>query len=105
MATRLLQWPPAKVIAVDVVPERLEVAKRFGASILINSREVNDVKAALLEATDGNGIDGSIDTTGRVEVVEALLQASAKGGCVVQVGVGQVRERPVRLGSCREQVY
>lgn len=92
MATRLLQWPPAKVIAVDVVQERLELAKKFGATIVINSRQVSDLKAALLEATDGNGVDGSIDTTGRIEVVEALLQASAKKGCVVQVGVGQVRE-------------
>ena len=91
MATRLLQVRPAKVIAVDVVPERLELARKYGATVTINSREVTDLKAALLEATDGEGVDGSIDTTGRPEVIRALLQASAKRGSVVQVGVGQVR--------------
>lgn len=90
MATRLIQPPPAKVIAVDIVPERLELAKKFGATVVIDSRQVTDLKAALLEATGGEGIDGSIDATGRPEVAEALLRASAKKGSVVQVGVGQV---------------
>jgi aryl-alcohol dehydrogenase len=91
MATRLVQPPPTKVIAVDVVPERLELARKFGATDTINCRQVTDLKAALLEATGGEGIDGSIDATGRPEVAEALLRASAKKGSVVQVGVGQVR--------------
>ncbi|KAI3572690.1 aryl-alcohol dehydrogenase [Fusarium oxysporum f. sp. albedinis] len=90
MATRLVQPPPAKVIAVDVVPERLELAKKFGATVTIDCRQVTDLKAALLEATGGEGIDGSIDATGRPEVAETLLRASAKKGSVVQVGVGQL---------------
>lgn len=90
MALKLCPSPPRKVIAVDIVPERLELAKKYGATDLVNSREVNDLKTALLDVTDGKGIDGTIDTTGRPGIVGDLLKATAKKGMVVQVGVGQV---------------
>ncbi len=49
---------------------------------------MSDLKAALLEVSGGKGIDGSIDATGRPEVLKALLNASGKGK--VTVGVGKV---------------
>lgn len=91
MALKLLPSPPTKVIAVDVVPERLELARKYGATDFINSREVEDLKSALLATSGGMGIDGTIDTTGRPDVVNSLLEATAKRGIVVQVGVGLVR--------------
>ncbi len=90
MALKLLPSSPKKIIAVDVVPERLALAKKYGATDFINSREVDDLKNALLNVSDGKGIDGTIDTTGRPEVVGTLLEATAKKGIVVQVGVGAV---------------
>jgi aryl-alcohol dehydrogenase len=89
MALRLSPSPPKKVIAVDIVPERLGLAKKYGATDVINSREHDDLKTALLEVTKGKGVDGTIDTTGRPEIVANLLKATAKKGMVVQVGVGQ----------------
>ncbi len=91
MALKLLPSPPNKIIAVDVVPERLELAKKYGATNFINSREVGDLKTALMDVSGGKGVDGTVDTTGRPEVVENLLEATAKKGIVVQVGVGAVR--------------
>jgi aryl-alcohol dehydrogenase len=88
MALKLLPSPPTKIIAIDVVPERLELAKKYGATDFINSRQVNNLKAALMSVSDEKGIDGTIDTTGRAEVVGTLLEATAKRGIVVQVGVG-----------------
>lgn len=90
MALKLLPSPPRKIIAVDVVPERLELAKKYGATDFVNSREVGDLKSALLDVAGGKGVDGTIDTTGRPEVVGTLLEATAKKGIVVQVGVGVV---------------
>ncbi|KAH7142706.1 aryl-alcohol dehydrogenase [Dactylonectria estremocensis] len=90
MALKLLPSPPAVVIAIDVVSRRLELAKKYGVTKTIDSSGVVDLKQALVDATDGKGIDGSIDTTGRPEVVKALLQASAHRGTVVQVGVGSL---------------
>jgi aryl-alcohol dehydrogenase len=98
MAIKLAPLPPAKVIAVDVVPERLELAKKYGATDIIDSREVTDLKTALLAVSDGRGIDGSIDTTGRPDVIGNLLKATAKKGKVVTVGVGKV-STPVKLPS------
>lgn len=46
------------------------------------------------------GIDGSIDATGRPEVLKTLLNASAKKGKVVTVGVGEVRSSfPCRVSG------
>lgn len=90
MATQLAPSPPKRIIAVDVVSERLELAKKFGATDIINSRETPDLKAAILAVTDGKGADGAIDCTGRPEVVGILLDAAAKKGIVVSVGVGKV---------------
>lgn len=98
MALRLSPSPPKKVIAMDVVPERLELAKKYGATDIINSREVKDLKTTLLEVTDGKGVDGTIDTTGRPEIVASLLKAAAKKGMVVQVGVGQVSSGSAFVG-------
>ncbi|KAI9051834.1 hypothetical protein LZ554_004096 [Drepanopeziza brunnea f. sp. 'monogermtubi'] len=90
MALKMCPTPPRKVIAVDIVPERLQLAKKYGATVLINSREVKDLKTALLDATDGEGVDGTIDTTGRAPLVGELLKATAKKGKVIQVGLGQL---------------
>jgi len=90
MAVKLLPEPPKKVIAVDVVSERLKLAEKYGATHFINSRHVENLKDALMRVSDEQGIDGTIDTTGRPEVISSLIEATAKKGLVVQVGVGVV---------------
>lgn len=91
MALKLSKEKPRMVIAVDLVQARLDMARKYGATHVINSSEVTDLKAALLELTDGGGVDGSIDCTGRADVVSTLMEATAKRGTVVSVGVGKVR--------------
>lgn len=90
MAAKLAPERPEKVIAVDVVPSRLEMAKKYGATHVINSKE-QDLKTALLKITNGEGVSGSIDCTGRPEVVSTLIDSTAKRGITVTVGVGKVR--------------
>lgn len=89
MAAKLAPERPEKVIAVDVVPSRLEMAKKYGATHVINSKE-QDLKTALLEITNGEGVSGSIDCTGRPEVVNTLIDSTAKRGITVTVGVGRL---------------
>lgn len=90
MALKLNKEQPKMVIAVDLIQARLDMAKKYGATHVINSTEVKDLKAALLELTDGEGVNGSIDCTGRADVVNTLMDATAKRGTVVSVGVGKV---------------
>jgi threonine dehydrogenase-like Zn-dependent dehydrogenase len=52
-----------RVIVVDSVAERLEMARRHGAETL-DSNDVDDVAEALIELTSGRGPDGVIDAVG-----------------------------------------
>ena len=52
-----------RVIAVDLVPERLELARRHGIEVL-DMREHDDIGEAVREMTDGRGTDSVIDAVG-----------------------------------------
>ena len=94
MSLKILPKPPKTIIAVDIVASRLEYAKSRGATHAINSKETPDLKAELMKITDGVGVEAAIDTTGRPDVIETLLNSVAKRGVVVSVGVGKVRIAP-----------
>ena len=72
------------IIAVDVIPERLEFAQRLGATHLINGKE-EDTTARILEIT-GSGASYAVDTTGVAPVIEQLIQATAFGARIALVG-------------------
>ena len=63
MSARIARHLGARVIAVDLVPERLEMAKRHGIEVL-DTKEVDDIPAAVRELTDGRGTDSVIDAVG-----------------------------------------
>lgn len=90
MALNFLQKKPRQIIVVDVVEERLRLAKKYGATHVVNPTTERDLPGALKRVTNFEGIDGSIDATGRTEVVRDLLEATAKLGTVCSVGVGEV---------------
>jgi threonine dehydrogenase-like Zn-dependent dehydrogenase len=64
-----------RVIASDDVPERLDMAERHGIEVLDTS-EVDDIPAAVLEMTSGRGADGVIEAVG-MEAHGSPLQATA----------------------------
>ena len=53
----------ARVIVVDNVPERLEMARRHGMEV-VDSADVDDVPGALIDMTDGRGADSVVDAVG-----------------------------------------
>ncbi|MCE0487065.1 zinc-dependent alcohol dehydrogenase [Ornithinimicrobium sediminis] len=53
----------SRVIGVDLVPERLELARASGAEV-VDLREVDDVAATLVEMTEGRGPDGVVEAVG-----------------------------------------
>lgn len=75
----------ADVIAVDILPERLELAQRLGADIAVNSATDEPV-AAIREATDGRGADVAVDCSGAPAAQNAALDAVARRGAVAFVG-------------------
>jgi len=63
MCARIAQHHGARVIGVDLVPERLELAKRYGIETLSNSNGA-DVAETIRVMTDGRGTDSVIDAVG-----------------------------------------
>jgi S-(hydroxymethyl)mycothiol dehydrogenase len=74
------------IIAVDIDPRKLEWAKQFGATHVVNSRESDPVEQ-IRELTGGNGADVVIEAIGRPETYEQAFYARDLAGTVVLVGV------------------
>ncbi len=68
---------------------RLELAKTMGADYVFNAREMSreDVVMAILEATDGNGVDVSVEMSGHPEGLFTAFEALTPGGRVGLLGV------------------
>jgi S-(hydroxymethyl)mycothiol dehydrogenase len=74
------------IIAVDIDDRKLELAKQFGATHTVNSRETDPVEA-IREATEGFGADVVIEAIGRPDTYEQAFFARDLAGTVVLVGV------------------
>src|SRR5436190_22784624 len=74
------------IIAVDVDDRKLEWAREFGATHVINSRNADPV-AGIQELTGGNGADVVIEALGRPETYKQAFYARDLAGTVVLVGV------------------
>lgn len=75
----------SNVYAVDVVPEKLELAASFGAEP-IDARDT-PVHKALLGATDGRGVDVAIEFTGNANVAHGGLRSLSPGGRLMIVAI------------------
>ena len=74
------------IVGVDPVPERREMARRFGASVTLNPVEC-DVVAELKRMTDGRGVDVAIEALGQQSTFEAALRSVRPGGILSSLGV------------------
>ncbi len=74
------------IIAVDIDPRKLEWARQFGATHVINSRETDPVEG-IRALTEGNGADVVIEAIGRPETYQQAFYARDLAGTVVLVGV------------------
>jgi len=65
MSTRIAKYRGAgKIIAVDLIPERLQRAKDNGVEVIDLSEHEDDLRDVILEMTDGRGPDSVIDAVG-----------------------------------------
>src|SRR5271168_1980483 len=83
-ATQLAAAMGARVIALDVSPERLERAKEFGAWETVNPRS-NDPIGAIKDLTHG-GADYTLDTSSQPEGRIAAVRSAKVWGTVCFVG-------------------
>lgn len=77
---------PSKLVVLDMKEDRLELAKKFGADVVLNPGEVDVVKE-IQDMTEGYGCDVYIEATGHPSSVEQGLHAIRKLGRFVEFSV------------------
>ena len=75
-----------KIIAVESVPARIEMAKRLGADVVVDFKAEDPVDA-IMRITDGRGVDVAIEALGVQSTFEASLRVLRPGGTLSSLGV------------------
>lgn len=74
------------IIGVDAVPARMSVARRLGATHVVNFKDGNVVEQ-IMALTDGRGVDVSIEALGTQGTFESALRVLRPGGRLSSLGV------------------
>jgi threonine dehydrogenase-like Zn-dependent dehydrogenase len=77
------------VFAIDRVPARLDLAKRFGADEVVDASGIEDPKErtrAVVSLTGGAGADVVVEVVGRASVIPEGLRMLARGGRYLEMG-------------------
>jgi threonine dehydrogenase-like Zn-dependent dehydrogenase len=95
-----------RVIGVDLVPERLEAARRYGIEVA-DARDIDDVPAYLIDVTDGRGPDSVIDAVGMESHGNPLQKAGQQTASMLPDAVGEPLARKFgvdRLGALTQAI-
>lgn len=76
----------ARVVAVDVDAEALALAAALGAEVVVDAATIDDVPAAIVEATEG-GAHASFDALGSAATAADSILALRRRGRQVQIGL------------------
>ena len=79
------RWARARVIAIDVAPTKFDACREAGADDVIDASREN-VAEALLDLTQGQGVDVAVDFVSASSTLEAGAQALGRGGRLVTLG-------------------
>ncbi|KAF0808238.1 alcohol dehydrogenase [Alcanivorax sp. S71-1-4] len=96
----------ARIIAIDVNPDKFELARQFGATDFVNPKDYSDpIQQVIVDLTDG-GVDYSFECIGNVNVMRSALECCHKGwGESIIIGVAgageEISTRPFQLVTGR----
>lgn len=79
-------YSPAEIIMIDLDNNRLEVARSFGATAVVNSTDGNAVET-IMKMTGGRGVDTAIEAVGIPATFELCEKIVAPGGVIANIGV------------------
>ncbi len=91
-----------KLFATDINPYRIELARKVVPSAIVSNAAEEDVVAAMLEATNGRGVDVSIELTGTAPATRQAFKVLRKGGRVSLVGLSS---DPIALDMTDSIIY
>lgn len=83
MAARLAG--AGQVIVTDLSPHRLEMAEELGADLVVNIKKQDPIQA-ILDATDGVGVDVAIEAVGITAAVQQAHKVTRNGGHITWIG-------------------
>lgn len=86
-------YSPAEIIMVDVDDNRLEVAKKFGATAVINNSDSKAIEK-VMALTDNRGVDVAMEAIGVAVSFDICQAIVAAGGHIANIGV---HGKPVQL--------
>ena len=96
----------ARVVACDISPDKLEVARRVGATDTVDA-SAGDAVAGLRDAAP-EGLDYVFDAIGRIETTEQAIAAIGPGGAAVIVGLPPTgttaRFEPLALAEANQRI-
>ena len=96
----------ARILAIDINPDKFELAKQLGATDTVNPRDYDaPIQDVVVELTNG-GVDYSFECVGSVDLMRSALECCHKGwGESVIVGVAgagqEISTRPFQLVTGR----
>jgi alcohol dehydrogenase len=80
-------YAPAQIIMVDLDDNRLRIAKTFGATATVNSKDASGAADTIAKLTDGRGVDTAIEAVGIPASFELCETIIAPGGTIANIGV------------------
>jgi threonine dehydrogenase-like Zn-dependent dehydrogenase len=98
IAGQLARLNGGTVIAVDAIPQRLELASRLGAHHIVDITSAN-AGEAIKALTDGRGADVSIEFTGSYRALHEAIRSTAYNSRVVACGFFQGEGAGLFLGE------
>jgi len=75
-----------QIIAVDITASKLEAARKFGATDVVDASSAN-ASSAIRDLTDGVGVDYAFEVIGNLKTQEQSIEMARRGGYAVFVGV------------------
>lgn len=97
----------SRIVAVDVVAEKLSLARKLGATDTVDASAVEDVVVALREVLP-DGYDYIFDAIGKIATTEQAIAALGLGGAAVIVGLPPAGERasfdPLALAEADQRI-
>jgi 2-desacetyl-2-hydroxyethyl bacteriochlorophyllide A dehydrogenase len=85
LAAQLYQISGSKVIGVDLVPERCEIARQTGIETVVDVPIENQMDA-IRDLTNGLGVDIAVDAVGETGIIQMCVELCAPHGQVILLG-------------------
>jgi Zn-dependent alcohol dehydrogenase len=77
----------ARIVAIDTVPAKLETARRFGATDVVDASEGSVVSRVRALGSDEDGVDFAYDAVGAASCLQQAVDVLGEGGTATLIGI------------------